>query len=354
MAKRQLFPALQGLRFFAILVVVISHASGNGFTKHVFLSNLASVSVQFFFVVSGFLCACHHLDGMFANMELFTDKLYHGWKFLLRRVRRFYPLHIATFLSMAALYVILPDVHWDATMACNVVLQLLVLQSWFPSAAISFNSVAWFLSSLCAIYFFLPFFVHWTARRSTSCIMAAFAGLMFFRMVGDAFYMWEWTTYGVDAMVAWMYECPLYRVTDFLIGFWGWRLLGDASRGGELVRTGGMCGGIALLAGILFCAPPFPGGRYTLPVWMSLLLLLVIRAACHPGALFEHILANRWMISGGNASFELYLIHFPVLQWLLFALPNAGDGGTLLTLAISLVLVEIVRWAREKRRVLHA
>ena len=323
------FPALQGLRLVAFVFVFLAHAAGNGYAHVLYLANLGSVSVQFFFVLSGFLCAYHHLAAGAPAL---------GPWYGLRRVRRFYPLHFATFLAMAALLAA-QGAAWDGPLLRSALLQVFLLQSWSVEAAISFNGAAWFVSCLCAIYAALPFFVRWTRALSQRQVLAVFSLLVVCRCAVDVFYLREWSCYGVDPAVVWLYVCPLSRVSDFLLGFWGWRLLAaapvPASEGARSLRLGAL---LVLLAALMVLCPPFPGARHCLPVMVSLLLLLVVWAACAPGRLFLRLLGGGLLARGGDLSFEMYLIHLPVLHWLLFLWPQGGVFGGLATCLVSLVI----------------
>ena len=138
------------IRFFAVIIIIYYHlgqniypfdlsALLNHFVKH------GDVWVSFFFVLSGFV-----LTVSYYNKPIDPPQ------FWISRFARIYPLHLIAILYYVVKYSLKGHLLGSETIL-SVVLNLSLLQSWFPSFALSLNYPSWFLSVLCLFYFIFPY-----------------------------------------------------------------------------------------------------------------------------------------------------------------------------------------------------
>jgi peptidoglycan/LPS O-acetylase OafA/YrhL len=170
--------SLTGLRGGAALYVVFYH-----FLFAIPMSGVLStlvahgyLAVDLFFVLSGFVMTLNYA-------ELFRDgfSVSAFWKFLGRRIARVYPLYFAATLC-AALFLALgmevstsyAKVHLDSVLFRNLLMNLLMLQSWWGSSGYSIDGPAWSISAEWAAYLVFPVFLwigfnasSWKARTGT-------------------------------------------------------------------------------------------------------------------------------------------------------------------------------------------
>lgn len=140
--------SLHGLRILCFYSLFAFHA---GYS--IILTDVGARVVEFFFIMSGFLMAYNHIDDMSATYE-------ESYRILKKRIKTFYPIHILTFLlSLGLITEQLVNISLWKTNLFTAVLNIFLLQSWADSSNIyfSFNSVAWFLSSILFCYVLTPF-----------------------------------------------------------------------------------------------------------------------------------------------------------------------------------------------------
>lgn len=144
--------SLQFLRFLAFLLVFLFHSG-----HFQFLYNpgggAAASAVSFFILLSGFLA------GYMSVTSTPVCNLKECFKYVFKKLKKFYPLYIGTTavtLLYCGLKTYLFTGNYEA--AGDLLIQLLknifLIQSWFPTGYFSFNSPSWFLSTMMLLYFF--------------------------------------------------------------------------------------------------------------------------------------------------------------------------------------------------------
>ena len=143
LSEKPRLKALSGVKILAVIGIIACH------TGVLPQWDLCARMVEILFLLSGFCMAYNHYgDG-------FCGSFGEGWHIVRRKLPRFYPAHLATFLL---------QVFFVATWAAKPLsfilsfgaLNLALLQAWFPKTQFMFNNVAWFLSALVFCYFVTP------------------------------------------------------------------------------------------------------------------------------------------------------------------------------------------------------
>jgi peptidoglycan/LPS O-acetylase OafA/YrhL len=167
---------LTSLRFFAALHVMFFHAYSmraitvNGWLRQI--SSIGYVGVSLFFVLSGFILVYTYAGAPIVRAGF--------WR---ARFARVYPAYLfsllfcAPFFFYAATHLPIPFFAWASHhMKLASFLPLVLLQSWVPPGAMSWNPVAWSLSVEALFYFLFPFLLPLLAKRSRGALFAV-AGL---------------------------------------------------------------------------------------------------------------------------------------------------------------------------------
>lgn len=218
--------ALTGLRFFAALAVLFVHSEilATGLEKK--WSCLATHSVAFFFVLSGFILS-----------HVYAGRLRFGTipAFYAARIARIWPLHLVCLLI--ALGVMIPQQrfafsfdHWF-----RFGTHALLLQSWIPRAGWSdwFNGPAWSISTELGFYLLFPFFLLLGKRSfwiAWALLVAGTAGAIY------GFEVWCAGSLEREAMGHHLlYVNPLFRLAEFVSGMAIARLYQAGWRGSSTV-----------------------------------------------------------------------------------------------------------------------
>ena len=140
--------ALTGLRFLAAMMVFCFHLDVALKTKF-FYGPLGGIAVSFFFVLSGFILT-----------YVYRDRLRWGGlkRFYFTRWARIWPLHAVCLSAVIYLIDYSPPVDYPGVRLAS---HWLLLQSWIPDLGyvLSYNGVAWSISTEAFFYLMFPLFL---------------------------------------------------------------------------------------------------------------------------------------------------------------------------------------------------
>ena len=279
-------------RFFAALWVVILHleilgpAIGAGASRmiHNPFAKMGFLGVSFFYVLSGFILG-----------KLYKDPVIDVRQFYLKRFLRIYPSY---FLIVFAI-ICIPFFVFPRTLAfCAPV--LLLFNAWVPSMSQNVLGPAWSLTCEAFFYIVYPFVYRGVLKPSrlmTGFIISLTFVPSIFVLVGK----------GLDPTGVLVYF-PLMHFPSFLVGilFAGFKPI----PGKLFYAFVGCMGSIAFAKFLIHDGIPFKVGLAALPFAF---LIWALASSNQPDA------SNRFikvLILQGNASYVLYLIHFPILVYL--------------------------------------
>lgn len=178
-------PALQGLRVLATIGIFLFHS---GFLLQ------GTFPVTLFFMLSGFMMYYTKRD---------TIKPLTG----IKKIKKMYPMHVITFVI--AIFVGNVAVNYTADFAVkSAILQLLLLQSWFPDYTLTYNGLSWYLS--VTVFLYLISYPLVKVIKKISIPKTALFFVLVLTLVLNVFDRYSWG--------AILYMNPLYRVLDFLSG----------------------------------------------------------------------------------------------------------------------------------------
>jgi peptidoglycan/LPS O-acetylase OafA/YrhL len=304
-SKRQFpFPEnlhpLTGVRFFLAIGVVFFHyqLSWNLAPEMAGLFNRARLSVDIFFILSGFILT---------HVYLLGDKQPDYRTFVVARFARIYPAHLVILSVMLLLFigaglvgVRLDPAHFNLS---GFLRTFLLIQAWFPSHTFTnWNGPSWSLSAEWFVYLIFPLF-GWIALklRERPLLLIALSVLAFVAI--------DFVYHAVTGIVLPDAEdnMGIFRIMpEFLLGiglyYYGQTL--QLSKVKALAFVG--VATLALLGGMQFdlddriivaCAGPF-------------ILSLALMAKAKIGSFLSRPALLFW----GEASFALYLVHMPALM----------------------------------------
>ena len=304
-AFRQDLPALTAVRFLLALGVVLFHYSivwpydDRAVTS---LLERSRLGVDVFFVLSGFI-----LTHVYAGPRR-PPTLDYG-RFLVARLARIYPAHLAV-LAFATAVVGAGMLSGAAFERGGYTLAgwwrtLLLTQAWTPTGqTYEWNGPTWSLSAEWFAYLLFPAFA-WIGLklgRRPWVLLALAAGLFL----------------GFDAAYRAAFAQPLTHaefnlgiariVPEFLYGVALYRLGEQLSPGPSVARSAALAAALAMVALMHF------GADERLIVAASGALVLTLGLLSKAGV--GQALGRPWMLLAGEASYALYVVHFPmILAW---------------------------------------
>ena len=303
---------LQSLRFVFVLLIFLSHFAYGTITP---LDAGGDCGVAFFFLLSGFVLSLGYGPRL-------RDGSFRFGPFLLRRLRKLYPLHL---LCLA--FLLLVSGH---ALDVKVLLNVLLLQSWVPAADYYFscNSVSWFLSTLLFCYLVFPLAWRYVSKKGLAVVLAVY-GLVYW-MVPD------------DQVNALLYVHPLVRVVDFYIGMVLCRIY--EQRAVDRCPPQWVEWGLVVVLLCLLALYPYAGVKFRNAPMYWLVLVPAIWVFAQGQGPVSRLLSTAPMCWLGTLSMPLFLTHQILIGILVRRLPEMPAP---LMLAACLAVTLTVSWGVE-------
>jgi peptidoglycan/LPS O-acetylase OafA/YrhL len=221
-------PALTSLRFFAALHVFLFHAYAMGavfgpvwYQK---FSAIGYIGVSFFFVLSGFILVYTYAGRPVTATTFWRTRfarVYPAYAFALLLTLPFFLWVVQHVSEIGVPFVFFEAAHLKVAAA----LEILLLQSWVPPAALSWNAVGWSLSVEAFFYllfsFVLPKFERFQ-RNGLVFVIAACCVLSNVVSIAYAVLRPDGVLHpGTDVYTSWINFVkffPLARLPEFLMG----------------------------------------------------------------------------------------------------------------------------------------
>lgn len=302
--KSQFLRPLDGLRFLGALGVIIFHyrhflpdcSSVPFYTYYSQLILNGWVLVELFFLISGVTFMAFYRDAI-------QEKRVDFHSFILRRISRLMPLQWLTLFVVAAL-------QWGR-MKCghppfwnnvadfySFVLNFFGVQVWNIYFFPSFNIVSWALSVELLLYilFFMIVCNRKESEQKIFFVVAIFIGLLIYRIEQkDILFV---NTYIARGLIAFFVGCLFER----LLHLRGNRLPQYFAIG-TLVFTLAYC--------LIFNTNELARGGYISMVYVFVVYPSLIVLSLN-NKVFRYFLTSKVLLRGGEISFTIYMIHFPI------------------------------------------
>lgn len=320
MRKERLW-GLEVLRCLAFIAVVISHA---GYDE---LNEYGAWGVSVFFVLSGFLLSYNYVDSGRIKETSFKSNL----KFMFKKISRLYPLHVICTLLMLPFCFFGAHSEGNLFVMIKLILNLLMIQEWFPFAYNSINDVSWFLCSICFGYFMFPWFLRKLERRkgSTEGVLRVIGGILVFQIavsfilnllfgdiqIGGIF---------VDNLVYWLLYCfPLMRFIEIVIGYYlGYYFMYSWKEPDKAICDilEAACVILAVSTGLFlhwyFSKTSIGSWWWTCTVVFTWQVCVMVYVFAHSGGFISKLLNNRLTRFVSDISSYGFLIHYVVFDYL--------------------------------------
>jgi peptidoglycan/LPS O-acetylase OafA/YrhL len=277
---------LTSLRFIAALMVVFHHVMDFSLSPiHPEIIQRGGLAVDLFFVLSGYILT--HVYG-----DAFRNDLSAAYAFLSARLARLYPVHLFVLTVFAALVIASAltghQINTERYSVSGLLSHLALVDAWgIGPARMTWNYPAWSISAEWAAYLAFPVLTYVTskARPSWQFVVVAMAWIV----CCGPFHLARRT---VDFSV-------VRILPEFLMGMLAYRLLPPTKK--------------VLFANIQIVALSiviFVAISLSIPdAWITLAFVYLIVLIPSADRLAGSILTNRHLISLGEESYSLYMVH---------------------------------------------
>lgn len=300
--------SLTSLRMFAALGVFVSHLGiltqssipeFNAIAKYFFNGY---VGVTFFYILSGFIInfsfSRHLAEGRFSSKD-----------FIVFRMARLFPVHIVSLVCVLFLFGYTKN--FEAINKEALIYNTLLLQSFIPDADyyFSFNPVSWSIS--CEMFFYLCFCL--LVRFKNQYLIAIFAAIQAINIYMIVYPPGKLSPHWL------FYINPLFRISDFILGVVICRFyLLKSIKPKPVVCNLMEIGSLLFLAVTVYIATNYVVDmniKYDL-LYIPCMASIVIAFAFN-GGMISRVLANRYLILLGEASFSFYMFHWMIISKLI-------------------------------------
>jgi peptidoglycan/LPS O-acetylase OafA/YrhL len=287
-------PALTSLRFFAAIVVVGFH---EGFGLRIF--HLGYEAVTFFFILSGFVLTYAH------GRERLNYRA-----FITARAARILPAYYFA-LGMAAPFVLYRTfVSGQSPADAGFAAVPVLIQAWIPSAAVAWNMPAWSLSVEAFFYALFPVLCLVAGKlKPMRALGLAFAVVVAVDLVRRFYFQ------AGDGGPLWSNFCgyfPLFHLPQFIFGVALARVFllpSVSSMDLEGLLIAGVSAFCVILA--LMDVTPWLLSNTSLTVVFGSIIL----GGAGGSGLVTRALSVKPLFFLGEASYAIYITHFPFLMW---------------------------------------
>lgn len=295
--------------------------------------------VSFFIMLSGFVLCDGYQQKLCRNAITYKS-------FIVRRLVKIYPLHL---LCLAAAFLLLfREQHNPLVWLVN----LLLLQSWFPNPAIHFsgNNVSWFLSVLLLCYGIFPFIIRFVGKSLRKFLLAVCALLVVY-FIAIRFVPADMSN-GV------IYINPLFRLPDFILGILLWQILNGKANGltkrvsemGTGIKTVIELAAIAIFIATVAIYPSVQERYGLVSLWWpaSAALISVFSLFNENGGFVSRLLQIKPLVFFGDMSFSFYMVHVLVIRAARRLVGNFGltvpDAAFIILTLVAATVIAYVVW----------
>lgn len=303
-------PSLTSLRFFAALFVVIFHVKVSDIERSYSffpegVSSFGYEAVTFFFVLSGFILTYVHIGAESSIQHLNVSTR----SFLVSRLARILPAYFFALAIAAPLFArgYFATESPDAMLYFSgLILVPLLLQSWYPPASLLWNAPAWSLSVELFFYAAYPVLIY-AFRRSSNArfLFASLAAVLVVGVLRQSLGTHSWQHF-------WAYF-PIINFPQFVFGVALGRLFVFEERCSPFKSEWMLGGALLLLLPIVAFKPELMWLANT--GFLAVVFGLLIFGAAGANGPISRILSNNALVLLGEASYALYITHYPILIW---------------------------------------
>lgn len=323
--NKEKLDSLTSLRFFAAAMIVIGHAHYLFGSAGMATTFSLCQGVSFFFVLSGFILAYNY---PILNSK---DNILHFYK---ARFARIWPAHITAILFFVIMSGQTNTVNLSTIQTIiAAIANISLTQAWIPlnDYYLSFNGVAWSISTEFFFYLLFPFLIHKIRYHRIWTFTILFSIVLVFVIIGWLAHIPSNEAESGLSLMGLLYTNPLVRIFEFSIGILACLIFSQIKH--KKLRYSGNVFTLIEISVIsitifsLWLSPRL----INFISWHSPLANVVSYYLLKSGSIFpffllilifslgrgsiSKLLKRKPFVFLGEISFALYLVHMTVLNW---------------------------------------
>jgi peptidoglycan/LPS O-acetylase OafA/YrhL len=272
--------------------------------------------VSFFFVLSGFILVYTYAGRSINAPEFWRARfarVYPAYALALLLTTPFFVFAVRHYDQIKAPFMAFQAAHFKLTAA----LEILLLQSWVPAAALSWNGVGWSLSVEAFFYLLFPLLLIRYGRLSRKHLFA----VMLVCWLASNLISASYAVLRPDGIVnpdsnvytSWMNAVkffPVVRLPEFLLGM-GAGFVFLRTRANQRVASPLITAGLMAIAMVAVLSDRIPYAIIHTALLSPAFAAIIYGVAMRPR--WTSILENRVLVLFGDASYTMYLIHVTIV-----------------------------------------
>lgn len=286
-------------RFIAALSIVIYHYGNDSIlfnNKYLsFIFNQANVGVSYFYVLSGFVMIIAYSKVQEIN----------PYEYLKNRMARVYPLYVL------AILLILTANLFATINGFDLILNLLMIQSWFPGKALTINIPGWSISVEFFFYCVFPLLFNFFYKRYNFKVIFI-SGALFWILSQIVYHLFYWEILKYSNFRDVMYF-PILHLNTFIIGNLAGLYFIDHFHTKQASYSKHILILILILIGIL----KFPIGLDYHNGFLAIIFAFLILLISLNKDKMKDFFSNKVFVFLGEISYGIYILQVPI--WIIFS-----------------------------------
>lgn len=286
---------LTASRGIAALIVVIYHFGREiyPFNEAERFFNGSSITVSYFFVLSGFVMSWMYLEREVGYVDFVKRRAV--------RILPFYYLAIVLSILLLGYYYLSADVPMEQEIGTKLLLNLTLTQAYFINYPLSINPTGWSLSVEMFFYLLFPFLLK--IQKSKRSLFSLIVVIIYVGTQILHHYQLRAGAPLTEQQHNFTFYFPLFHLNEFLVGMAGATLLPKVKKSGIRIPI------ILTLAAIISAIIFRPRGLdYFNGLLAPLFLLLILGMSVKDKGWIN----NRVMVYVGEMTYGIYILQFPV------------------------------------------
>lgn len=330
--------SLEALRGIAFLGVFLCHYN----TDDNRLACLGGWAVSIFLILNGFVMIYSYYGKNRISNVSFKQNLL----FAKRKIQKLYILHVICTMAMVPFMLLGNEAESVTTVLIKILLNLLLIQAWFPIEGIFINGVSWYLCVIVFSYFLFPYILDYIEKGYSikKAIRMIFICLII--MISIALLGLGMSVVSSNHNILWMeylshtfvYNFPLSRMWDIIIGInLGYIFINYRGKMVKRYCTYGEICGVLLAVIANVCVDVFvkhPSNSVADRSWFApecwygyafvfiycIGAMILVYSFAHEKGVISCILTNKITLYLARISPYAFLIHLVVFRYLAFIL----------------------------------